>query len=155
MTNNHFVKMCRKSKLKMREIRYFRDLQYFDTDEEKYVTYKRVKECRFNATIPVEGTLREKSYFDDEYDFKKDPRKYYVVTFYLHPEETMIVMKLSCGYGEYLIKQSIFKKMCNNENFAFSKEQDEYYESQYELKKKQKEIEERMKLLEKDFENEN
>lgn len=134
----------------MREICYYRYLQYFDAEKEKYVTYKRVKEYKFKATIPVEGTIREKSYFDSEYDYKKDPRKYYFVSFYLHPEETMIVMKLM-GY-EFLLKQSTFKKMCNDEHFAFTKHQEEYYKGQCELKKKQKEIEERMKLLEKDFE---
>ena len=63
----------------MREIRYYRYLQYFDAEKEKYVTYKRVKEYKFEAIIPVEGTIREKSYFDSEYDYKKDPRKYYFV----------------------------------------------------------------------------
>lgn len=38
----------------MREIRYYRYLQYFDAEKEKYVTYKRVKEYKFKATIPVE-----------------------------------------------------------------------------------------------------
>lgn len=47
MNNHHFVKMCRKSKLQMREIRYYRYLQYFDAEKEKYVTYKRVKEYKF------------------------------------------------------------------------------------------------------------
>ena len=132
----------------MREISHFKYLQYFDTEEEKYVTYKRVKEYKFNTTIPVEGTIRKKSYLD-EYYYKKDPREYHVVSFYLHPEEMMIVMKLM-GY-EFLLKQSTFKKMCNDEHFAFTKQQEEYYKGQCELKKKQKEIEERMKLLEKDF----
>ena len=150
MNNHHFVKMCRKSKLHMREIRNYRYLQYFDAEEENYVTYKRVKEYKFNATIPVEGTIREKSYFDSEYDYKKDPREYYIVSFYLHPEETMIAMNFM-GY-EFLLKQSTFKKMCNLEHFAFTKQQEEYYKGQCELKKKQKEIEERIKLLEKDFE---
>ena len=150
MNNHHFVKMCRKSKLQMREIRYYRYLQYFDAEKEKYVTYKRVKEYKFEAIIPVEGTIREKSYFDSEYDYKKDPRKYYFVKFYLHPEETMIVMNFM-GY-EFLLKQSTFKKMCNVEHFAFTKQQEEYYKGQCELMKKQKEIEERMRLLEKDFE---
>ena len=150
MNNHHFVKMCRKSKLQMREIRYYRYLQYFDAEKEKYVTYKRVKEYKFEAIIPVEGTIREKSYFDSEYDYKKDPRKYYFVKFYLHPEETMIVMNFM-GY-EFLLKQSTFKKMCNVEHFAFIKQQEEYYKGQCELMKKQKEIEERMRLLEKDFE---
>ena len=109
MNNHHFVKMCRKSKLQMREIRYYRYLQYFDAEKEKYVTYKRVKEYKFEAIIPVEGTIREKSYFDSEYDYKKDPRKYYFVKFYRHPEETMIVMNFM-GY-EFLLKQSTFKKM--------------------------------------------
>lgn len=134
----------------MREIRYFRYLQYFDTEKEKYVTYKRVKEYMFNATIPVEGTIRKKSHWDDEYDYKKDPREYHFVSFYLHPEETMIVM-IFLGY-EFLLKQSTFKKMCNVEHFAFTKQQEEYYKGQCELKKKQKEIEERMKFLENDFE---
>lgn len=134
----------------MREIRNYRYLQYFDAEKEKYVTYKRVKEYKFKATIPVEGTIREKSYFDSEYDYKKDPRKYYFVSFYLHPEETMIAMNFM-GY-EFLLKQSTFKKMCNVEHFAFTKQQEKYYISQCELKKKQKEIEERIKLLEKDFE---
>lgn len=135
----------------MREICYYRYLQYFDAEKEKYVTYKRVKEYKFKATIPVEGTIREKSYFDSEYDYKKDPRKYYCATFSLHPEETKIVMSLS-WYGDYLISQKEFKKICSNKKFCFTKEQDEYYEGQYELRKKQKEIEERMRLLEKDFE---
>lgn len=134
----------------MREIRYYRYLQYFDAEKEKYVTYKRVKEYKFEAIIPVEGTIREKSYFDSEYDYKKDPRKYYFVKFYLHPEETIIVMNFM-GY-EFLLKQSTFKKMCNVEHFAFTKQQEEYYKCQCELMKKQKEIEERMRLLEKDFE---
>ena len=135
----------------MREICYYRYLQYFDAEKEKYVTYKRVKEYKFNTTIPVEGTIRKKSYFDSEYDYKKDPRKYYCATFSLHPEETKIVMSLS-WYGDYLISQKEFKKICSNKKFCFTKEQDEYYEGQYELRKKQKEIEERMRLLEKDFE---
>lgn len=135
----------------MREICYYRYLQYFDAEKEKYVTYKRVKEYKFNATIPVEGTIRKKSYFDDEHEYKKDPRKYYCATFSLHPEETKIVMSLS-WYGDYLISQKEFKKICSNKKFCFTKEQDEYYEGQYELRKKQKEIEERMRLLEKDFE---
>ena len=84
-------------------------------------------------------------------DYKKDPRKYYCATFSLHPEETKIVMSLS-WYGDYLISQKEFKKICSNKKFCFTKEQDEYYEGQYELRKKQKEIEERMRLLEKDFE---
>lgn len=81
----------------MREFRYYRYLQYFDAEKEKYVTYKRVKEYKFKATIPVEGTIRGKSYFDSEYDYKKDPREYHFVSFYLHPEETMIVMNF-LGY---------------------------------------------------------
>ena len=151
MTNHHFVKMCRKSKLPMHETSHFNYLQYLDAEEEKFVTYKRVREYKFHATIPVEGTLREKNYFENEYDYKKDPRKYYCATFSMHPEETKIVMSLS-WYGDYLISQKEFKKICSNKNFCFTKEQDEYYEGQYELRKKQKEIEERMKLLEKDFE---
>lgn len=137
----------------MREISHFRYLQYYDAEEEKFVTYKRVKEYKFNATIPVEGTIREKGYWDNEYDYNKDPREYYVVSFYLHPEETSkIIMDLHIG--EYIISQNELKKICSNKNFCFTKEQDEYYKCQYELKKKQKEIEERMKMLEKDFEEE-
>ena len=55
-------------------------------------------------------------------------------------------------YGDYLISQKEFKKICSNKNYCFTKEQDDYYEGQYELKKKQNEIEERVKMLEKDFE---
>lgn len=135
----------------MHETIYCYNLQYFDAEEEKYVTYKRVREYKFHAVIPVEGILREKSSFDNEYDYKKDPRKYYCATFSQHPEETKIVMSLS-WYGDYLISQKEFKKICSNRNFCFTKEQDEYYEGQYKLRKKQKEIEERMKMLEHDFE---
>ena len=79
----------------MHETIYCYNLQYFDAEEEKYVTYKRVREYKFHAVIPVEGILREKSSFDNEYDYKKDPRKYYCATFSQHPEETKIVMSLS------------------------------------------------------------
>ena len=44
----------------MHESSRFNYLQYLDAEEEKYVTYKRVREYKFHATIPVEGTIREK-----------------------------------------------------------------------------------------------
>lgn len=135
----------------MHESSHFNYLQYLDAEEERFVTYKRVREYKFHAIIPVEGTTREKNYFEAEYEYKKDTRKYYCATFSLHPEETKIVMSLS-WYGDFIISQNEFKKICNNKNFCFTKEQDEYYEGLYELRKKQKEIEERMKMLEKDFE---